>query len=452
MADVNTSLFSEIIDKYFHPIVSKVTEYFNDSKKEPNLLYPTMLQEEYSADLTWDTASFNNSIVAADVVSMDSPLPLKKRSTLSLATGKIPKMGIAFYMGEKVISDINIMGLRGANEAQIASKVLNDVPRAVKGIYYRNEILFEQGLSTGEVLVPSDENTGVGVRVRFGYKSENMFHALIAKWGDAGYTPCDDIRQMFDKADEDGNTIAAVMMSKKYFDLLRHSEQGKLLAANYLKLVFSTTANLPVPSNGTMIAALADEYNAQFIVVNNTFRTEAADGSKKKVCAWEEANVVAIPSTNVGRLFYGTLVEESKPVNGVDYQKSGTYILVSKYSENNPYKEYTTAQSISLPVIDNADQIYVLHADALSSALSVTPATMAFTSKSYSKTANIHCESDVAKLTAESSAEFATATLSANHLTIKVAANTGVARTATVTITDENSNTATIAVSQEANA
>lgn len=80
MADVNTSLFSEIIDKYFHPIVSKVTEYFNDSKKEPNLLYPTMLQEEYSADLTWDTASFNNSIVAADVVSMDSPLPLKREA------------------------------------------------------------------------------------------------------------------------------------------------------------------------------------------------------------------------------------------------------------------------------------------------------------------------------------------------------------------------------------
>ena len=107
----------------------------------------------------------------------------------------------------------------------------------------------------------------------------------------------------------------------------------------------------------------ADEYGATFHYINSVFKVELADGTKKKVAPWKEANVVGVPSENVGRLVYGTLAEETNPVSAVNYQKSGSHILVSKYSKTDPLEEFTAAQSLCLPVIDGADSIYTLTAD-----------------------------------------------------------------------------------------
>lgn len=70
--------------------------------------------------------------------------------------------------------------------------------------------------------------------------------------------------------------------------------------------------------------------------------------------------LVFLPSENVGRLIYGALAEETNPVAGVVYQKVDDFILLSKFSKNDPLREFTTSQAIALPVIDNVDEIYTL--------------------------------------------------------------------------------------------
>ncbi len=57
---------------------------------------------------------------------------------------------------------------------------------------------------------------------------------------------------------------------------------------------------------------------------------------------------------------YGTLAEETHPVDGVKYSKVNRYCLISKYSKNDPLREFTSSQAIVLPVIENVDQIYLL--------------------------------------------------------------------------------------------
>lgn len=364
---MNESLFLEYIEKYFRPIINKITERFNGKAQEQTLLNKSMLTEEYSADLNWGATEINHSIVAADVVALDSRLPLKSRSTISKATGAIPKIGVKFRKGEKNISDINVMLAKGADEATVASKIFDDATKAVKAIEARKEIMFLQALSTGSVLVSdgSDDagNQGTGIRADFGYKDENIFVATTKAWGTDGYTPQDDVQQLFDKAAEDGNAIAHVYMSKKYFDLFRHSDQGKLLAASYLNHVITSKTLLPTPSRTVFLEALNDEYGATFHVVDSTFKVEKLDGTKESITPWEQANVVGVPDENVGRLVYGTLAEETNPVAAVNYQKSGSHILVSKYSKTDPLEEYTAAQALAIPVIDGADGIYVLEAD-----------------------------------------------------------------------------------------
>lgn len=360
------SNFIEIVDKYLAGVVGQITDKYNDRYAPETLLYRRYLTEEYSADLIWSSAEFQNNIVAADVVSLNSSLPLKKRDTVSTAVGQIPKIGISFARSEKFLTDITVMAARGAREAEIATKILADVARAINGVEVRTEILFEQALSTGYCLVDDETTPNAGIRVNFGYKAENFFNATTAAWSNvANATPLDDLDQLFEKASADGTTIAEVLLSKRAFNYLRNSVQGKQLAATFAGQVIVSLSTLIKPSRGAMLAALEDNYGCPFTIVDSSFRIEDKAGKTVTIKPFEEANVVAVPSTTVGRLVYGTLAEESRPVADVTYAKAGSHILVAEFGETNPLREFTTAQSLCLPVIDNAANTYILQSETV---------------------------------------------------------------------------------------
>lgn len=451
-----TTLFPEFVEKYFGKVIGKITEKYNGEKAKQNLLYKTMLTEEYSADLSWGATELNNVIVAADVVAMDASIPLKKRGSLATASGKLSKIAIKYRKGEKDISDLNVAAARGTDEATIAAKVLNDVPRVVDGSDARVEMMFEQALSTGTMLVEDSDNDGTGVRVDF-YKEANQFKARIAAWTNASLaTPQEDIQQLFDKAQADGNAIAIVMISKKYFHLFRKSKQGKELAASYQGRIFTDNTILPVPGQKLFLDALADEFGAEFRVVDSSFKVQNHDGSETTVRPWEEANIVGIPTEKVGRLVYGTLAEETNPVAGVSYQKSGSWLLISKYSNNDPLEEYTSGQALVIPVLDGADSIYLLIADETAGkALSIDEddEELSFAKTKESKTVDVTYIGEESNLTVEASESFVTASIKNGVLTITCAANSVASapeRTATVTVTD-GVNSVEIEITQAAN-
>lgn len=446
------SLFFEITEKYLEGVIGRIIDKYNDEYQQQTYLHLTMLQEEYSADLIWSSAEFQNNIVAADVVSMDSSLPLKKRDTISTAVGRIPKVGISFARSEKFLSDVSVMAARGAREAEIAARVLADVARAINGIIVRTEILFQQGLSTGVILVEDENTPGLGVRADFGYKAENFFKSTHGAWGKASATPIDDIRQMFDKAELDGNSIGIVMLSKTYFNKLRNSVQAKQLAAVFGGQVIVDLANLMTPSREVMLAALADEFGAEFRIVDSSFRYEEKDGTTKNIKPWEQGNVVGMPAELVGRLVYGTLAEETRPVNDVTYAKAGTHILVAEFGETNPLREYTTAQSLCLPVIDNPQSMYVLEADKSPITLSADSVDLVAAGTSQTVTASSTADGELTISVPESDS-WLSASINDGTITISASANSGsgaVKRTSKVTVTDGAGNVAEIAVSQDA--
>ena len=202
-----------------------------------------------------------------------------------------------------------------------------------------------------------------------------------------------------------------------------------------------------------MLEALNDEFGATFRIVDSSFKIENKDGSKTTIKPWEEANIVGIPEEVVGRLVYGTLAEETNPVAGVTYQKSGSHVLLSKYSKTDPLEEFTAAQAICLPVIDGADGIYLLKADG-TAVLSVSKGEVEFanTADSTGVKVKVHAESAYT-VSQTSSTSWLTPTKSADGttITLTVTANTGQSkRTSTVTLTDADGNTCTIKVTQNA--
>ena len=355
------TLFSEIVDKYFSRMVGRLTERWNDLATMPNMVHIEALQEEYTPTLSWNSTTLNHSIIAADVVEMDSSAPLQTRDVIQQASGQLAKLSVAFRKSETDISNLNVLIAKGGKEQELAAKVLDDVPKAINSIKVRNEILFEQALSSGYSLVDNGQNDGKAIRVDFGYKDENKFKASVSWDTPADAQPLDDIQQMFDKAMQDGVTIGHVWISRAYFQKLRVSYQGKALAAAYNGQTVTQAKLLPAANKEVMKAALKDEFGAEFHIIEGSFKVKNSKGKETTITPWEQGNVVATASDKVGRLVYGTLAEELYPASGTVYEKAN-YILVSKYAKGNPLSEYTIGQALCLPVIDDACDIYVLQA------------------------------------------------------------------------------------------
>lgn len=355
---METSLFIQWVNKYFKPIVAKVVEKVNGTKKGAVYLYKSMLSVEYSPTLKWSSIEVNGSTVAADVVAMDSPLPLKMRDSISKADGDIPKLGMKLYLGEKALTDLEIIKNQPNQESQLVAKLFQDTPKVITGVYEQLERMFLQALSSGVTVIEDSANVGLGIRVDFGYKTENKFNPTKV-WSDTTSTPVTDIETVIAAADAKGDTITTIMMDKFAFNNFKKNPQVQQMYASYKGIAVTTVSVLPVPTLSQVNEALNDAYNITIKVVDRSVRIEK-NGVKSSVKPWQEGSVVFLTTENVGRMVWGSLAEMSHPAKQVTYEIADSFILVSKYHKIDPLREYTSSQALALPVIDGVDSIYLL--------------------------------------------------------------------------------------------
>jgi len=354
------SLFTAWVAKYFKPLVAKVVEKINGTKTPLTYLHKTMLRKEYSPTLKWNSINVDGSTVAADVVSMDSPLPLKKRDAISKADGDIPKLGMKLALNERTMTDLNILtNSPQIQESTIVAKLFQDTAKCITGIYERLEYMFLQALSTGVTLIPDTENVGLGIRVDFGYKTENKFGVAVLWSAGATGTPISDFNRVKSVADANGDTISTVMMDDYAFNNMLKSTEFKQAYAASLDIAVNTSSVLPTPNKEKAKAYILGEFGWEVVFVNRTVKTER-DGNKTNRKPWAEGSVVFLTTTEVGTLTWGTLAEMVHQNKAVSYQVADEFILVSKFHKVDPLKEFTSSQALVLPVINNVDEIYVL--------------------------------------------------------------------------------------------
>lgn len=363
---MKASFYFELVEQWFSSIKGKIEQKINGNKEAGKYLHEEVLTPEYTADLTWDSASVDDAVVAADVVALESPLPLKKRGSLGKASGTIVKTGMKKVLGETQITKLNILQKLG-KFVQLVAKLFDDAPKCALGIKERVEMMFLEAISTGFTVVGTtdgdvkaageEENTGTAVRVNFGFLKKNKYGVTI-KWGQPGYTPVSDIKRVLDVID---SKISVIWLRKESYNLLRTSQEAKELYANYRSIPIMKDSILPTPTKDQFNEAFKDEYDVSFRLIDREVVTEK-NGKRKKVKPFDEHTLVFLPQDdNLGRVVYGELAEETNPVEGVKYEKVGEYILLSKYSKNDPLREFTSAQALVLPVIDGVSEIYLLN-------------------------------------------------------------------------------------------
>lgn len=295
--------------------------------------------------------------VAADVVALDSELPLKSRDSLAVESGDIPKMGMKLYLTEKQMKDIDSMIAQNMPINQIVNKIFNDLPRCIEGVYERIEDMFLSGLSTGIALAA--HNNGTGARVSYGYFNANKFGVKTA-WDDPDTaTPITDLQQIFTKAINDQNVITTIWMDDEALNNFYASKQVREQYAFDNKIVVTKDSTVPSLDQDKSVEVLRRKWGVNLVRVARTIKTEI-NGKKNSHKPWQEGMVVCTCDDNLGTLAWTNTAESTRPVAGVEYQTADEYILLSKYSKNDPLREFTSSQAMVVPIINNVDRIYTL--------------------------------------------------------------------------------------------
>lgn len=352
------SLFIQYVLKYFAPVILGIVEKVNGKTGEQRYYFKEMLGREYTPTLKWGSLTSNGRAVAADVVSMDSSLPLKKRDSIRLAEGDVPKLGMKMYLGERELTDLNILqgtNQGGERDGAIMSKLFEDSKKCIVGVWEQLEGMFLEALSTGVTTIGGDTNTGTAIRIDFNHPDANKFGVQVP-WGDASSLVIDDIENVLSTADAAGRTIRFLMMDRATFKNLRNSDQAKQTFAASIGFAGS---NIPTPNISQLNEAFNEEFGVEIVVVNRPVSYEK-NGKTITKKPFASNTVVFLEDLNVGNLFWGTLAEKNHPAKQVTYADADEYILVSKYHKVDPLREFTSSQALVVPVIDNVDGIYLM--------------------------------------------------------------------------------------------
>lgn len=366
------SAYYEYIERYLPQLILSIVETLNEKRGGVlPYLFKERLTPVYSNDGRWTSVIGIYTRVAADIVALDSTLPVKSRDSLETAQGDIPKIGMKLWLGEKEIKKIDGMIRDGRPIAQIVSAIFQDLPRCIEGVWERLEDLFLSELSTGVAL--STRSNGTGVRIDVGYLAANKFGTKVIWSTSATATPIDDIQKVIDKSVADQNVITDIWMDDVALNNFYKSQQVREQYAFGMNFVGD---KIPVLGFEQAKETVSKKWAGVTLHrVARQIKTEL-NGKKQNHTPWQQGMVVFTCNESLGDLVWTDCVEASRPVAGVAYTTVGNdtatvmngqnmagideYILTSQYRSNEPFQEFTTAQAMVVPIVNNVDQIYTL--------------------------------------------------------------------------------------------
>ncbi len=359
------SLYLKDVERVLPSLVTEVVERLNEQRlTQLPYLFKDVLIPDYTPDTRWTSVLGKYTRVAADVVALDAELPLKSRDSLERTIGEIPKLAMLRFMSESEIKKINVMIAQNAAEGMVANRIFQDVPVVIEAVWERLEAMFLQGLSTGVALVDSDVNTGTGIRVDYGFYDENKF-TVDTLWSDTDAQALDDIQKIFDKALEDSNVITDVYADDVWLKAFYRNKQARESFAFANGVTVVSNGSVPVLNLDRASQVLMSEFQINLHRVQRRVKIEK-DGEKTNTTPWAPGVAAFVCNDTLGSLVWTDCVEATHPAPQARYQTADDYILVSRYSELNPLREFTASQAMVVPVLNNVDQIYLLDTQTVS--------------------------------------------------------------------------------------
>lgn len=351
---------------------ANVEAYVNAAKEQylKRLFWPQFFPLKPTTQLTWESLSGSSGApVMADVVEYNATAPLKTRRTVGKANGDIPKIAIKRKMDEKDYNDYLVLksnALGDANKSALLDIVFNDIDFALQGVYARTEFLAMQALSYGSISLTTSNNNGIvtTTAVDFGIPSANKTAAAVSWATAASATPIADITGIVETARAAGYDLNYIVMNRATLRLMLAATEVKDKFAFFQRITASRKAELSQSDLNSMLEAYM---LPKVVVVDSSVRFENSAHTLSTVSPWKAGYIALIPDLKVGQFLHGPIAEEnSEALRKTAIMTKTQHVLITKWSEIEPFGEYTKGQANAFPRFTDVNGIYLMKHDATS--------------------------------------------------------------------------------------
>lgn len=288
---------------------------------------PYLISSKYGRILSttglWESYLTSSVYVMSDFVALDSPLPIKKRPSLRVASGELNKIGSMRTVNEKTQKEINRLLKSVTDEAvrQAAALIIADIVACQMGIYETLEGIAYQTLSNeglavyaptnvpADLAVGASDNVGIGIQVNFGLDPANALNPTTAPWSDpVNSTPVSDIDNIvMTRAMATGIRPVECVTDLKTLNYLLNSSELRENMAGALG-VFVPGATIGKPTLDQLNAFAMNKWGFTFIVLKHPFIQER-DGIRTPLSMWKEGAFAFMGSTQWGNVVWQPCVE-----------------------------------------------------------------------------------------------------------------------------------------------
>lgn len=303
--------------------------------------------------------------VIADVVSFDSSAPEKTREVISKMSGDIPKTAVKRGMNESDYQEYKNLERDAQGDAEqmellnLSFKDQDFVYNAVRG---RMEWWAMQYMSRAGFNLSAKNNNGI-VTTEFvgcGMPADNRKKSS-ADWADAAKADgLQDIEDVLSAASAKGVSLRCIIMLTSDFTLLKKQKS----TLDKIKGWINQTSKLVITKKVINEYLAEQEYPAQIITINPAVRIEDANHKRTTICPWKKHRICFLEDLNVGNIQHGPIMaENSESLKKKAIMVKKDFILVTKFSTEEPFKEWTKAEANAIPVVNDPEAMYILQAD-----------------------------------------------------------------------------------------
>lgn len=330
------------------------------------LVFPNFFGVKQKSSLTWATlVGEKGAPVIADVISFDSTAPQKTREVVSKLSGDIPKTAVKRGMNESDYNEyiqLQRDAMGDAQQLEVLNLAFKDQDFVYNSVRGRFEWWCMQLMSKGGFHLTAQNNQGI-VTAEFvgcGMLNNNK-KVASADWANVNSGDgLQDIDDVITAASADGVNIRYVVMHTADFALLKKQKA----TIEKIKAWVNQTSKIIITKKVINEYLSEQEIPVQIVLVSPAVRIEDKSHKRRTVNPWERKRITFLEDLNVGDIQHGPIAaESSESVKKKAIMVKQDFILISKFSTEEPFKEWTKAEANAFPVVNDPDAMYIMKAD-----------------------------------------------------------------------------------------
>ena len=329
-----------------------------------------------TTNLTYATVIGKSRIeAAASVVAHGSEAPLRSRAGLERLSGEVSAIKVKRQLDEQEYRNwLTLQGMNVSDEGkkmQIIKLIWDDLKYVVDSVQQRMDLMAARALSKGIIDIDATSNPDgvvpgdIDLLVTNKIASDAFTNTTDAnrRWLSSTPTtakPISDIIYTTRKySNEKGLEFEKILMTPtKLWQVLATTE-----VTNSLKGFLNVeSGNGYIPSLGALNTLLTANNLPIIELVDVRGRIEK-NGVMSSYNGWaDDKYITFIPGGQLGVMHNALSVEQISPVSTVDYATANN-ILVSKWSQTEPFGEFTRGEIAAFPGLEMADQLVLVNTE-----------------------------------------------------------------------------------------